>query len=227
MNELLNISDLTKTFRSLDVETTALDSINLKIQQGEFVAIMGPSGCGKSTLLNILGLLDRPNNGEYLFEGEKAFPATDKQRDEIVRVGIGFIFQQFNLIDDLSIFDNVQLPLYYKKMTSRKRKNQVDKVLDEMGIGHRASHKPQQLSGGQQQRVAIARAMANDPEVILADEPTGNLDSKTGALVMKLLGDMKKQGKTVVMITHDAHLAKNADRVAFLKDGEITTTKKR
>ncbi len=221
MHYLLDLTELSKTFQSQELETTALDGVHLKIRSGDFVAIMGPSGCGKSTLLNMLGLLDRPNTGSYLFNGKSAFPASDKQRDELVREGIGFVFQQFNLIDDLNIFDNVQLPLYYKKWTAKKRKDRVNQVLDDMGIGHRASHKPQQLSGGQQQRAALARAIAGDPLLILADEPTGNLDSKNGIQVMELLTKLNEEGKTIIMVTHSDRDAAYAHRIINMADGRL------
>jgi len=221
MNILAEISELSKVYRSDEIETRALDSVSLKIKAGEFVAVMGPSGCGKSSLLHQLGLLDVPNTGSYTFNGVKAFPASNKQRNQIVKDGIGFVFQQFNLIDDLSVFDNVQLPLFYKKWSSKARKQRVDEVLDQMSIGHRSQHFPQQLSGGQQQRVALARAIVGNPVMILADEPTGNLDSTNGRQVLELLSDLNRGGKTIVMVTHSLEDASYAHRILQMKDGAI------
>lgn len=205
----------------MEVETTALDHLNLTVSEGDFIAIMGPSGCGKSTLLNIMGLLDCPDEGTYTLNQSSVFPASDQQRDRIIREGIGFVFQQFNLIDDLSIYDNVQLPLFYKKWPASRRKKSVNEALDRMGIGHRGAHKPQQLSGGQQQRAALARAVVGSPNLILADEPTGNLDSNNGKQVMEILTELNKEGKTIVMVTHSAHDAAYAHKICLMKDGRV------
>lgn len=221
MENIIEVVEIRKTFRSLEVETRALERVHLNVKQGDFLAIMGPSGCGKSSLLHILGLLDKPDSGHYKLYGKPAFPTSDKERDKLMREGIGFIFQQFNLIDDLSIFDNVLLPLYYKRWTADRRKKAVNQLLDSVGIGHRAQHKPQQLSGGQQQRAAIARAVVGDPQLILADEPTGNLDSLNGQQVMEILAELNRGGKTIIMVTHSQRDAAYAHRILQMKDGQL------
>ena len=221
MAPLIELENLSKLYRSNELETAALNGVNLCVEKGEFLAVMGPSGCGKSTLLHMLGMLDRPSDGLYNFNGIQASPATNRTRDRLVLEGIGFVFQQFNLIDDLSVFDNVQLPVFYKKWPTKQRKERVNEVLDQVGIGHRASHKPQQLSGGQQQRAAIARALVSDPLLFLADEPTGNLDSKNGSQIMDILSKLNAQGKTIVMVTHSERDAAYAHRIVQMKDGSF------
>lgn len=212
-----------KVFRTEDIETLALNKVNLLVQSGEFIAIMGPSGCGKSTLLNIIGLLDNPSDGDYLFDGTNVAKFKESQRTGLRKGNIGFVFQSFNLIDELNVFENVELPLLYLKIGSRQRKEMVNKVLERMNIAHRAKHFPQQLSGGQQQRVAIARAVVANPGLILADEPTGNLDSKNGLEVMELLTELNREGTTIVMVTHSMHDAGFAHRIVNLFDGQIVT----
>ncbi len=212
---------LEKVFRTDEVETRALNKVNLEVKKGEFVAIMGPSGCGKSTLMNIIGLLDNPSSGAYYFDGNEVGHLKESQRTSLRKGNIGFVFQSFNLIDELNVYENVELPLIYLKMTASKRKEMVQKVLERMKIGHRTKHFPQQLSGGQQQRVAIARAVVANPKLILADEPTGNLDSKNGLEVMKVLTELNQEGTTIVMVTHSTRDAEYAHRVVNLFDGEI------
>lgn len=220
---MIQIKDLRKSFRTEEVETIALNKITLDVKENEFVAIMGPSGCGKSTLLNILGMLDNPSGGSYNFAGHEVANLSESQRTQIRKGNLGFIFQNFNLIDTLTVFENVELPLLFLKVPKRERKEKVMKVLDRMKIGHRAKHFPQQLSGGQQQRVAIARAVVTDAKLILADEPTGNLDSKNGTEVMNLLTELNKEGATIIMVTHSDHDANFAHRVINLFDGQIVT----
>ena len=220
---MITTKDLSKIFRTEEVETSALSDVNLHIKKGEFVAIMGPSGCGKSTLLNIIGLLDNPSNGNYIFNSTDVSLKTEKQRTKFRKGNIGFIFQSFNLIDDLSVFENVELPLVYMGWSASNRKSKVNEVLKRMNISHRTKHFPQQLSGGQQQRVAIARAVVTDPKLLLADEPTGNLDSRNGKEVMDLLQDLNKAGTTVVMVTHSVSDSQYADRVIHLFDGKIVS----
>ena len=203
------------------VETTALSNVNFEVKKGEFVAIMGPSGCGKSTLLNILGLLDNSDSGEYFFEGIDVSRFTERQRTNLRKGNIGFIFQSFNLIDDLTIFENVELPLLAMNVQQSKRKTRVDEILEQMRIGHRHDHFPRQLSGGQQQRVAIARALITKPKLILADEPTGNLDSSNGEQVMQLLEEMNSTGTTIIMVTHSLNHAERAHRIVNLLDGHL------
>jgi putative ABC transport system ATP-binding protein len=212
---------MSKVFRTDEVETTALDAVNFEVAKGEFVAIMGPSGCGKSTLLNIIGLLDNPNDGEYLFDGTEVSKFKENQRTNLRKGNIGFVFQSFNLIDELNVFENVELPLLYLKKSSAERKQKVEAVLERMKISHRRKHFPQQLSGGQQQRVAIARAVVAAPKLILADEPTGNLDSKNGLEVMNLLTELNTEGATIVMVTHSQHDAEFAHRIVNLFDGKV------
>jgi putative ABC transport system ATP-binding protein len=218
---MIKTTELTKVFRTDEVETTALDRINLDVNKGEFVAIMGPSGCGKSTLLNIIGLVDQLSAGQYYFDGSNVSVLSEKERTRTRKGNIGFIFQSFNLIDDLTVFENIELPLVYMHIRESERKKSVDAILDRMKIGHRRNHFPQQLSGGQQQRVAIARAVVPGPRLILADEPTGNLDSRNGFEVMKLLSELNKEGTTIVMVTHSEHDAGFAHRVINLFDGRI------
>jgi len=218
---MIKANKLNKVFRTEEVETTALNSIDLHVEKGEFVAIMGPSGCGKSTLLNILGLLDNPSDGELYFNGQEIAKYTEKMRTNLRKGNIGFVFQSFNLIDELNVFENVELPLLYLNMPAKERKEKVLEVLERMQIAHRAKHFPQQLSGGQQQRVAIARAVVAAPKLILADEPTGNLDSKNGIEVMNLLKELSNEGTTIVMVTHSDRDAKIAHRIVRLFDGQI------
>lgn len=218
---MIRTNDLTKIFRTEEVETTALNKVNLHVREGEYVAIMGPSGCGKSTLLNILGLLDNPTAGSYMFNGTEVANLRERDRTIFRKGNIGFVFQSFNLIDELNVYENVELPLIYMKMKAGDRKKKVEQALERMKIGHRAKHFPQQLSGGQQQRVAIARAVVANPKLILADEPTGNLDSKNGLEVINLLSELNKEGTTIVMVTHSDHDAGFAHRIVNLFDGQI------
>ena len=222
---MIKTRDMVKVFLTEEVETTALNNINLEVKEGEFVSIMGPSGCGKSTLLNILGLLDNPTKGEFHFLGKEISNYNERQRADLRKENLGFVFQSFNLIDELNVFENVELPLLYLKMGSADRKKKVNKVLEQMGIGHRSSHFPQQLSGGQQQRVAVSRAVVSEPKIIMADEPTGNLDSSHGDEVMKNLVDLNKQGTSIVMVTHSPDYAKYAHRTIHLFDGKISEEK--
>ncbi|MCF8380073.1 MAG: ABC transporter ATP-binding protein [Bacteroidales bacterium] len=218
---MIKTEKLTKVFRTEDVETFALSGVDVHVKKGEFVAIMGPSGCGKSTLLNILGLLDNPTEGTYIFNESDISRLKEKNRTQFRKGNIGFIFQSFNLIDELNVFANVELPLLYLKMKPSERKNRVDEVLKRMQIGHRAKHFPQQLSGGQQQRVAIARAVVSNPGLILADEPTGNLDTKNGIEVMNLLTELNQEGATILMVTHSDRDAGFAHRTINLLDGKV------
>ena len=220
---MIRIEHLSKVFRTEKVETTALNDVSLHVKQGEFVAIMGPSGCGKSTLLNIIGLLDNPTSGNYYFNGQEVGHLKEKQRTQVRKGNIGFVFQSFNLIDELNVYENVELPLPYLKKKASEKKELVTPILDRLNISHRVKHFPQQLSGGQQQRVAIARAVVAGPKLILADEPTGNLDSKNGAEVMNLLTELNQEGTTIVMVTHSQHDASYAHRVVHLFDGQIVT----
>lgn len=221
---MIKIEDLSKSFRTEEVETIALHKVSLKVKDGEFVAIMGPSGCGKSTLLNILGLLDNPTSGNYYLGDKEVGHLKEKERTQVRKGNIGFVFQSFNLIDELNVFENVELPLTYLNVKPAERKRRVKEILDRMNISHRAQHFPQQLSGGQQQRVAIARAVVSNPKIILADEPTGNLDSKNGAEVMQLLTELNKEGTTIVMVTHSQHDAGFAHRIVSLFDGQIVSS---
>lgn len=218
---MIKIDNLTKSFRTEEVETFALRGVSLQIEKGEFVAVMGPSGCGKSTLLNILGLLDNPSEGSYELDGTDVGQLKEKGRIGLRKGKIGFVFQNFNLIDELTIEENVELPLKYLNVSSKERKERVRVALERMGISHRSKHFPQQLSGGQQQRAAIARAVIARPELILADEPTGNLDSKNGQEVMELLTELNREGTTIVMVTHSRHDAGYTNRVINLFDGKI------
>ena len=212
-----------KVYRTEEVETVALNKISIEVKQGEFVAIMGPSGCGKSTLLNILGLLDDPDAGSFVFNGIEVAKFNERKRADLRKHNIGFVFQSFNLIDELTVYENVELPLIYTQVPSAERKIRVEKVLDQMQIMHRRNHFPQQLSGGQQQRVAVARAVVNNPKLILADEPTGNLDSNNGNEVMQLLTDLNEKGTTIVMVTHSEHDAKFSHRIIRMLDGQTVT----
>ena len=220
---MIQIENLGKTFRTEEVETIALQGINLRIDDGEFVAIMGPSGCGKSTLLNIIGLLDNPSEGSYLLNGQEVARLTEDERTGLRRGTIGFVFQSFNLIDEMTVYENVELPLIYAGVPAKERRERVEALLDRMKMSHRAKHYPQQLSGGQQQRVAIARAVVTRPQLILADEPTGNLDSAHGKEVIGLLAELNQEGTTIVMVTHNSHDASIARRIVHLLDGHIVT----
>jgi putative ABC transport system ATP-binding protein len=222
---MIKTNDLTKIFRTEEVETTALNKVTLHVKEGEYVAVMGPSGCGKSTLLNILGLLDNPTSGSYIFNGTEVANLKERDRTIFRKGNIGFVFQSFNLIDELNVYENVELPLIYLKMKAADRKKRVEDVLERMKIGHRAKHFPQQLSGGQQQRVAIARAVVANPKLILADEPTGNLDSKNGIEVINLLTELNKEGTTIIMVTHSDRDASYAHRIVNLFDGQVVTEK--
>ena len=222
---MIRTNDLVKIFTTEEVETTALNRVNLEVKEGEFVSIMGPSGCGKSTLLNILGLLDNPSEGEYHFLGNEVAKYNEKQRAELRKHNLGFVFQNFNLIDELTVFENVELPLLYLKINAADRKKKVNKVLRQMGIDHRAGHFPQQLSGGQQQRVAVSRAVVSEPKIIMADEPTGNLDSSHGDEVMQILEELNKQGTSIIMVTHSPDYANYAHRTINLFDGKIAEEK--
>ena len=218
---MLKIDKLSKIFRTEEIETIALNNISFEVKEGEFVAIMGPSGCGKSTLLNILGLLDNPSSGTYTLLDKEVGSLKEKNRTEYRKGNIGFVFQSFNLIDELNVYENVELPLIYMKIKPSERKKRVNELLKRMNIAHRAKHFPQQLSGGQQQRVAIARAIVAKPKLILADEPTGNLDSKNGKEVMSILTELNKLGTTIVMVTHSEHDAAYTHRIIHLFDGKI------
>ena len=220
---MIKTVELTKVFRTDEVETTALNRVNMEISKGEFVAIMGPSGCGKSTLLNIIGLLDNLTSGQLFFIDKEVSGLSEKERTNYRKSNIGFVFQSFNLIDELNVYENVELPLLYQKVSSSEKKKRVEEALERMKIAHRGKHFPQQLSGGQQQRVAIARAVVTKPQIILADEPTGNLDSANGDEVMNLLAELNQEGTTVVMVTHSPVDADKAHRVIQLFDGHIVT----
>lgn len=220
---MIKINNLEKVYRTEDVETVALNKLSFQVNTGEFVAVMGPSGCGKSTLLNILGLLDEPDGGSFLFNGQEVAHYKERQRADLRKKNIGFVFQSFNLIDELTVFENVELPLIYLGVKSAERKERVEEVLKKMQIMHRRNHYPQQLSGGQQQRVAVARAVVNKPKLILADEPTGNLDSSNGNEVMELLTDLNEQGTTIIMVTHSEHDAKFSHRIIRMLDGQTVT----
>lgn len=220
---MIKTNELTKIFRTDEVETTALNKVSFEVKKGEFVAIMGPSGCGKSTLLNILGLLDNPSDGAYYFLENEVSGFTERQRSNLRKNNIGFVFQNFNLIDELNVFENVELPLIYLGYSAKDRKQRVEEVLEQMQILHRKKHFPLQLSGGQQQRVAVARAVIANPSLILADEPTGNLDSAHGEEVMNLLEDLNKKGTTIIMVTHSQRDAEYSQRIIRLFDGQIIT----
>jgi putative ABC transport system ATP-binding protein len=218
---MIKIENLEKVYRTEEVETKALNKVSLTVNEGEFVAIMGPSGCGKSTLLNIIGLLDEPDGGSIKFVGTEIAHYNERKRADLRKRNLGFVFQSFNLIDELTVVENVELPLIYLGVSAAERKQKVDKVLEKMQIMHRRNHFPQQLSGGQQQRVAVARAVINSPRLILADEPTGNLDSSNGNEVMELLTELNEAGTTIIMVTHSEHDARYAHRVIRLLDGEV------
>jgi len=220
---MIQTKELVKIFRTDEVETTALNKVNLEVNSGEFVAIMGPSGCGKSTLLNIIGLLDNPSDGELYFDGAEVSKFKERQRTNLRKGNIGFVFHSFNLIDELTVYENVELPLLYMKVNASERKQKINQVLDRMKIAHRKKHFPQQLSGGQQQRVAISRAVVTNPKLILADEPTGNLDSANGEEVMALLTELNQEGTTIIMVTHSPSDAEKAHRIVQLFDGHIVT----
>ncbi len=220
---MIQLTDIEKIFRTEEVETLALNGINLNVKSGEFVAIMGPSGCGKSTLLNILGLLDAPTSGKYMLNGTDVSKMKENDRIDVRKGVIGFVFQSFNLIDELTVEENIELPLLYMGIPKKERRERVQKVMERMNIAHRDKHFPAQLSGGQQQRVAIARAVIANPKIILADEPTGNLDSKNGTEVMELLSELHKDGTTIVMVTHSQHDAGYANRIVKLFDGHIVS----
>ncbi|MEL5892758.1 ABC transporter ATP-binding protein [Bacteroides sp. GD17] len=220
---MIRTVNLQKIFKTEEVQTLALNNVNIEVKDGEFVAIMGPSGCGKSTLLNILGLLDNPTEGEYYLNEKEVSKYTEAQRTSLRKGVIGFVFQSFNLIDELNVYENIELPLLYMGIPAAERKRRVEAAMERMAIMHRSKHFPQQLSGGQQQRVAIARAVVSNPKLILADEPTGNLDSKNGKEVMELLSELNKEGTTIVMVTHSQHDAGFAGRTINLFDGQVVT----
>ncbi len=220
---MINITNLEKMYRTEEVETVALNKLSFSVKEGEFVAVMGPSGCGKSTLLNILGLLDDADAGSFIFNGTEVIDFNERKRADLRKHNIGFVFQSFNLIDELTVFENVELPLIYTGVKAADRKKRVDEVLEKVQIMHRRNHYPQQLSGGQQQRVAVARAVVNKPKLILADEPTGNLDSSNGNEVMQMLTDLNEQGTTIVMVTHSEHDARYSHRIIRMLDGQTVT----
>ena len=223
---MIKLENLSKVYRTDEIESTALNKVSFEIEKGEFVSVMGPSGCGKSTLLNILGMLDKPESGSYEFLGKEVSKLNEKGRSAVRKQNIGFIFQNFNLIDELTVFENIELPLIYTKVGSAERKTRVNELIDKIGISHRSSHYPQQLSGGQQQRVAVARALVTKPPLILADEPTGNLDSSHGNEVMELLCNLNELGTTIVMVTHSSHDASYSQRIINLLDGQIVSEKR-
>lgn len=221
---MIKLENIQKLFRTEEVETTALDDVNVEVGKGEFVSIMGPSGCGKSTLMNIIGMIDKPDSGRYFFDSEDVTGLPERKLTDLRKNNIGFVFQNFNLIDELSVFENVELPLIYSTgFAAGKRRKKVDAVLERVDMGHRSNHFPKQLSGGQQQRVAVARALVNQPELILADEPTGNLDSEHGDEVMGMLSQLRNEGTTIVMVTHSAEAAQVGDRVVQLLDGRVVS----
>ncbi|MCI2284768.1 ABC transporter ATP-binding protein [Colwellia sp. MSW7] len=222
---MITLTNLSRVFRTQDVETTALSNINLTVKQGEFVAIMGPSGCGKSTLLSILGMLDSPTSGSFEFLDDDISIYSEVKLAELRKSSIGFVFQSFNLIDELTVFENVELPLQYLKISKIERKQRVEAILKRVAIDHRSDHLPQQLSGGQQQRVAVARALVSNPKIILADEPTGNLDSKNGDEVMTMLRELNREGTTIIMVTHSEKEGNYADRLVRLLDGQVMVDK--
>jgi putative ABC transport system ATP-binding protein len=224
---MLTMRDLSRVYRTDTVETTALDGIQLDIEDGEFVAIMGPSGCGKSTLLNVIGMLDSPSSGSYVFNGQEVGNLPEGKLADVRKRNIGFIFQSFNLVDELSVRENVELALLYHNVPVSERRERVDAVMDKVGIGHRAKHRPSQLSGGQQQRVAVARALVGNPKLILADEPTGNLDTHHGEEVMKMLQTLNREGSTIVMVTHSPAHADYAGRVVNMLDGRVLQERRR
>ncbi|MDC8100697.1 ABC transporter ATP-binding protein [Chryseobacterium rhizosphaerae] len=218
---MINIHNLSKIYRAEDVQTHALNEVSLSIKEGEFLAIMGPSGCGKSTFLNILGLLDSASAGSCQFEEREMIGLSERKKSDVRKKNIGFIFQNFNLIDELTVYENIELPLIYNGVSSAERKRKVEEIMEKINIAHRSKHYPQQLSGGQQQRAAVARALVTKPKLILADEPTGNLDSSNGNEVMNLLAELHREGSTIVMVTHSSYDAGFASRIINMKDGEI------
>ena len=218
---MIKLENIKKVFSTEDFDTWALREVNMVIKEGEFVAIMGPSGCGKTTLLNILGLLDNPTGGSFFFKGQDVSSMKENERTELRKGVIGFVFQSFNLIDELNVYENIELPLLYMEVSTKERKKRVEDVMERLSISHRRKHLPSQLSGGQQQRVAIARAIVANPKIILADEPTGNLDSKNSNEVMDMLQHLHKQGTTIIMVTHSLHDASYADRIINLYDGQV------
>ncbi len=220
---MIKTEKLVKVYRTEDVETTALNEVDINIREGEFVAIMGPSGCGKSTLLNVLGMIDSPTAGDYYFMEKEVGRLPERKRSNVRKHNLGFVFQSFNLIDELTVFENVELPMLYTNTPSAERKTRVEELLESMKMMHRRNHFPQQLSGGQQQRVAVARAIVNHPKLILADEPTGNLDSSNGDEVMRLLSDLNANGTTIVMVTHSQYCAEFANRIVRMLDGQVVT----
>ena len=220
---MIKLDNIKKVFRTDDVETWALQNVSLEVKEGEFVAIMGPSGCGKSTLLNILGLIDNPTEGTYMLNGTDVSRMQENERTELRKGTIGFVFQSFNLIEELNVMENIELPLLYMGIPRSERRRRVQEIMERVGIAHRAKHFPCQLSGGQQQRVAIARAVIPSPKIILADEPTGNLDSRNGREVMDLLAELHREGTTIIMVTHSQHDANYADRIVNLFDGEVVS----
>ena len=224
---MLTMRDLSRVYRTDTVETTALDRIDLDIADGEFVAVMGPSGCGKSTLLNVIGMLDSPSSGSYIFDGKEVAGLPEGKLAEVRKKNIGFIFQSFNLVDELSVRENIELALLYHDVPAAERRRRVEEVMDKVGIAHRAKHRPSQLSGGQQQRVAVARALVGNPKLILADEPTGNLDTQHGEEVMKMLQALNREGSTIVMVTHSPGHADYAGRVVNMLDGRILIERRR
>jgi putative ABC transport system ATP-binding protein len=224
---MLTMRELSKVYRTDTVQTTALDAIDLDIAEGEFVAIMGPSGCGKSTLLNMIGMLDSPSSGSYVFNGKEVAGLSESKLADVRKESIGFIFQSFNLVDELSVRDNVELALLYHNVSASERKRRVDEVMDKVGVAHRAKHRPSQLSGGQQQRVAVARALVANPKLILADEPTGNLDTHHGEEVMRMLQTLNGEGSTIVMVTHSPAHADYAGRIVSMLDGRILQERRR
>lgn len=224
---MLSMRELSRIYRTETVETAALDGINLDIAEGEFVAIMGPSGCGKSTLLNVVGMLDSPTSGSYVFNGAEVAGLPEAKLADVRKRNIGFIFQSFNLVDELTVRENIELALLYHNVPAAERRRRVDEVMDRVGIGHRAKHRPSQLSGGQQQRVAVARALVGNPKLILADEPTGNLDTQHGEEVMKMLQQLNREGSTIVMVTHSPGHADYAGRVVSMLDGRVLQERRR
>ncbi len=220
---MINTINLSKVYRTEEVETMALNELNLEVKAGEFVSIMGPSGCGKSTLLNILGLIDAPSSGEYHFLDQEVAKIGEKKRSILRKKHLGFVFQSFNLIDELTVFENVELPMVYTKVGSKERRQRTEELLEQIGMMHRRNHYPQQLSGGQQQRVAVARAIVNKPSLILADEPTCNLDSNNGDDVMKVLAELNEAGTTIIMVTHSQYCAEFGNRIIRLLDGQLVT----
>ncbi len=220
---MLKVENLKKSFFTEEIETIALNGVSFEVKEGEFVAVMGPSGCGKSTLLNILGMLDNPTGGKYTLLDKEVGNLRERERTQFRKGNLGFVFQSFNLIDEMTVFENVELPLVYMGVKASERKKRVNEILERMNISHRAGHFPQQLSGGQQQRVAIARAVISNPKLVLADEPTGNLDSKNGQEVMLLLQELNREGTTIIMVTHSQHDAQYASRTICLFDGQVVT----